>query len=232
MKKKIDCIILDDEPLAVELMGDYAKKIPNIRVHYAGSDVFAAVELLHQTPIDLVFIDIQMPELTGIELMQMFNANHHFIVTSAYQEYALDAFQFNVIDFLLKPVTFQRFYQSLKKYSSWLDKFKFKDNAHYLFIKADRKLYKIDTGSIQYIEGIKDYIKIHTDEEQFMFLENMKDMLEKLPVNYFVRIHRSYIIPLNKIKVVEGNQIKLVNGQCLPIGETYKNLVKEWSKGG
>ncbi|KEO74221.1 LytR/AlgR family response regulator transcription factor [Anditalea andensis] len=226
--KKINCIILDDEPLAVELMKDYVSKVPNMRLHYAGSDVYEVVELLHQFPIDLVFIDIQMPELTGIELMQMFNANQHFIVTSAYQQYALDAFQFNVIDFLLKPVTFHRFYQSMEKYRSWMGRFKLKDNDHYLFIKADRKFHKIDTGSILYIEGIRDYVKIHTSDEQIMFLENMKDILDKLPANQFLRIHRSYIIPLDKIKMWEGNQIKLENGRYLPIGETYRSMVKSW----
>ncbi|MFZ6664800.1 LytR/AlgR family response regulator transcription factor [Peijinzhouia sedimentorum] len=232
MKKKINCIILDDEPFAVELIKDYAKKAPTLNIQYAGSEVYKAIEILQNTQIDLLFVDIQMPELTGIELMQMFNQNHNFIITSAYQEYALDAFQFNVIDFLLKPITFNRFYQSIEKYSQWLNNFQPKEPAdNYIFVKADRKHYKINTDSIQYIEGIKDYIRIHTDDDKIMFLENMKDILEKLPDNQFVRIHRSYIIPFNKIKVIEGNQIQMTNGEYLPIGETYRNMVKEWFYG-
>jgi DNA-binding LytR/AlgR family response regulator len=203
-----NCIILDDEPLAVELIKDYTKKIPQLSLHYAGTDVFKAIETLQNTNIDLIFLDIQMPEMTGTEVMQMFNQTHNFIITSAYQEYALSAFQFNVIDFLLKPITFSRFYQGIEKYNHWLATFLNEDKGQHIFVKADRKHYKIDIDTIQYIEGLKDYIRIHTLDDKIMYLENMKDILNKLPAKQFVRIHRSYIIPVNKIKVIEGNQIK------------------------
>ncbi|MFB6456808.1 LytR/AlgR family response regulator transcription factor [Chitinophaga sp. Hz27] len=230
MRKKINCIILDDEPFAVKLIADYASKVPELNVLYADSDVFRAMEILKSEAIDLVFLDIQMPQLTGIELMQLFNRQHNFIITSAYPQYALDAYQFHVIDFLLKPVTFNRFYQAVEKYFRWQETFQ--RNAastdDFLFVKADRKHYKIAAADIVYIEGLKDYIRIHTETEKIMVLENMKDILEKLPQQQFVRIHRSYIIPLNKIKVIEGNQIQLTDGTYLPIGETYRKLVNEW----
>lgn len=228
MKKKINCIILDDEPFAVQLIADYASKIPQLQVLYAGSDAFEAIEVLNQQTVDLIFLDIQMPQLTGIELMQMFNQKHHFIITSAYSEYALDAYQFHVIDFLLKPITFQRFYQSVEKYNRWQETFQQSDKDDFLFVKSDRKHYKIATDSILYIEGLKDYIRIHTASEKIIVLENMKNILEKLPANQFVRIHRSYIIPLNKIKVIEGYRVQLTNGEYLAIGETYRKLVGEW----
>lgn len=228
MKKKINCIILDDEPLAVKLIADYASKIPQLHVLYADCDVFKAIEVLNSETVDLIFIDIQMPQLTGIELIQMFNQKHNFIITSAYSEYALDAYQFHVIDFLLKPVTFNRFYQSVEKYLSWQETFQTPESEDFLFVKADRKHYKIATDSILYIEGMKDYIRIHTDTEKIIVLENMKDILEKLPKNRFVRIHRSYIIPFSKIKVIEGYQVQLTNGVYLSIGETYRKLVSEW----
>lgn len=228
MKKKINCIILDDEPFAVQLIADYASKIPQLHVLYADSDVFQAIEVLNRETVDLIFIDIQMPQLTGIELMQMFNHKHNFIITSAYPQYALDAYQFHVIDFLVKPVTFNRFYQGIEKYNRWQETFQNQDTDNFLFVKADRKHYKIATGTILYIEGLKDYIRIHTPNEKIMVLENMKDILEQLPQNQFVRIHRSYIIPLDKIKVIEGNQIQMSDGTFLPIGETYRKLVGEW----
>ncbi|MBV7530869.1 LytTR family DNA-binding domain-containing protein [Chitinophaga sp. sic0106] len=228
MKKKINCIILDDEPFAVKLIADYASKVPQLQVLYADSDVYQAMEVLNTQTVDLVFLDIQMPQLTGIELMQLFNRQHNFIITSAYPQYALETYQFHVIDFLLKPITFNRFYQSIEKYNRWQEAFQPAENDHFLFVKADRKHYKISPDTIIYIEGLKDYIRIHTTTEKIMVLENMKAIMEQLPPQQFVRIHRSYIIPLNKIKVIEGNQIQLSDGTFLPIGETYRKLVGEW----
>ncbi|SKA37528.1 DNA-binding response regulator, LytR/AlgR family [Chitinophaga eiseniae] len=231
MKKKINCIILDDEPFAVKLIADYASKIPQLNVLYADSDVYKAIEVLNKETVDLIFLDIQMPQLTGIEVMQLFNQRHNFIIISAYPEYALDAFQFHVVDFLLKPATFNRFYQSVEKYNRWQETFQNEEDADSaLFVKADRKHYKISTDTILFIEGLKDYVRIHTTGEKIMVLETMKDMLEKLPPKQFVRIHRSYIIPLNKIRVIEGNQIQLSDGTWLPVGETYRKLVGEWTE--
>ncbi|SUJ29037.1 Probable transcriptional regulatory protein YehT [Sphingobacterium spiritivorum] len=228
MKRKINCLILDDEPFAVKLLADYASKVSQLNVVYAGSDAFEVIEILNSGSVDLIFIDIQMPQLTGIELMQMFNQKHNFIITSAYSEYALDAFQFNVIDFLLKPITFNRFYQSVEKFNRWQDTFQSSESDNSLFVKADRKHYKIQAEDILYIEGLKDYIRIHTVSERMVVLENMKDILDRLPQHQFVRIHRSYIVPLKRIKVIEGNQIVMTNGEYLPIGETYRKLIGEW----
>ena len=229
MNKKINCIILDDEPFAVKLIADYASKVPRLNVLYADSDVFKAIEVLNTESVDLIFIDIQMPQLTGIELMQMFNQKYNFIITSAYPQYALEAFQFHVIDYLLKPTTFNRFYQSVEKFIRWQETFQVneKPDNDYLFVKADLIQYKIALNDILYIEGLRDYIRIHTNDEKIMALENMKDILEKLP-SQFIRIHRSYIIPKDKIKVIDGNQIVMKSGNALPIGETYRKLVSEW----
>lgn len=228
MKKRINCIILDDEPFAVRLLADYVSKVPQLHLLYADTDVYKAMDVLKSEEVDLVFLDIQMPQLTGIELMQLFNQRHNFIITSAYPEYALEAYQFHVVDYLLKPITFNRFYQSVEKYNRWQQTFHSEEADDFLFVKSDRKHYKIASDSILYIEGLKDYIRIHTSSEKIMVLENMKDILDKLPQRRFVRIHRSYIIPLSKIKVIEGNQIQLTDGTFLPIGETYRKLVSEW----
>lgn len=228
MRPTVNCIILDDEPLAVQLLEDYARKIPALNVLYAGTDAYAAMEVLGANPVDLVFLDIQMPELTGMEFMQLFNREHNFIITSAYQEYVLDAFRFHVVDFLVKPVTFARFHQSVEKFVQWQDAFKINAQPDHLFVRADRKHHKIAFDHILYIEGIRDYICIHTPEERIMVLDNMKDILEKLPTDRFIRIHRSYIIPTDKIKLVEGNRIRMQNLEYIPIGETYRKWVAEW----
>lgn len=227
MKKAIYTLIIDDEPLAVKLMADYASKVPHLKVLYAGSDVFQAIDLLNRVQVDLIFIDIQMPQLTGIELMQMFHEKHHYIITSAYPEYALDAFRFHVVDFLLKPVTFQRFYQSITKYHHWLESIQHPDEEPALLIRADRKDYKVFLKSILYIEGLRDYVVIHTETDKIMALENMKDLLAQLPAHQFVRIHRSYIIPISRVAVIEPHQIRLDKGTTVPVGETYRKTVHD-----
>lgn len=231
MGNQVTCIILDDEPFAVRLLEDYANKIPFLKVIYAGSDAYKVIELLNSQAIDIVFIDIQMPELTGMELMDMVRNHHNFIITSAYQEYALDAFRFNVIDFLVKPVSFSRFYQSVEKYLQWQETFTAKNKPDHFFVKADRKLYKISVDSILYIEGLKDYIRIHTTEDKIVVHGNMKDILKKLPLGEFLRIHRSYIIPVKHIKILEGNRIRIGESLQLPVGETYRKKVAEYFRG-
>lgn len=226
--KPISCIILDDEPLAVKLLNDYALKMEQLQVVYAGSDVYKAINLLKSQAIDLVFLDIQMPELTGMEIMELFSKQQNFIITSAYQEYALDAYQFQVVDFILKPITFNRFYQSVEKFIHWQQNFGRKTSTEYLVVKADRKHHQLAVDSIVYIEGLKDYIRIHTTDEQIIVWENMKDILDKLPPQQFIRIHRSYIVAVSKIKLVEGNRVQLQNMNYLPIGETYRKPVADW----
>lgn len=227
MKQLINCIIIDDEPLAVQLIHDYALKTPSLNVIYAGSDVHKAIHFIKAQKIDLIFLDIQMPELTGIELMQLFDKNHNFIITSAYSEYALDAFKFHVVDYLLKPISFNRFYQAVEKYEQWQSATLPHPQSTHLFVRADRKHYKIAFDDIVYVEGLRDYIRIHTNTEKIMVLENLKDILEKLPPNQFIRVHRSYIIPTDKIKLVDGNRIQLKNLEFIPIGETYKKAVTD-----
>ena len=228
MKQKINCIILDDEPFAVRLLNDYALKTGVLNVIYAGSDVYEVMKILRSESIDLIFIDIQMPELTGIEMMKMFNKDHNFIVTTAYAEYALEAFDFHVVDFLLKPIVFNRFYQSVEKFIQWQQTFVPSPQTEYLLVRADRKYYKIAFEEIVYIEGLKDYIRIHTANDKVMMLENMKDILEKLPENRFMRIHRSYIIATDKIKIIEGNRVQMQNLDFVTVGETYRKSFSDW----
>lgn len=228
MKTPIECIILDDEPFAVRLLKDYAEKIEELKAIYAGGDVYEVLQLLKAKESLLIFIDLQMPELTGMELMQINkDSQHNFIITSAYQEYALEAFKFKVIDFLVKPITFQQFYKSVQKFINWHKPVENNTKTGFFYVKAERKVYRIATKSIIYIEGLKDYIRIHTEDDKIITHENMKDILKMLPEANFLRIHRSYIISLEKFKILDGNSIILNNNIRLPIGETYRKRVKK-----
>lgn len=228
MSAVINCLILDDEPLAVKLIGEYARQLPELDVIHAGTRVSDAIDILRSQPVELVLLDIQMPELSGIELMRHFSQRHHFIITSAYQEYALEAFEFQVVDFLLKPVAFDRFRQAINKFIKWREPFnRNSDNGH-LMIRADRQYQSIRLDDIIYIEALKDYIRIHTGSGQVLVWENMKDIMGKLPAGRFLRIHRSYIIPVEQLKLATYNRVQLQNTDWLPIGETYRKAIAEW----
>ncbi len=228
MSSAIKCLILDDEPLAVKLITDYARQLPELEIVHSSTHVYEAIKVLKSQPVDLVFIDIQMPELNGMEFMKQFNQHHHFIITSAYQEYALDAFEFQVVDFLLKPIVFNRFKQSVDKLIQWRQHFTHAAESGYLMVRADRQYHPIAFDNILYIEALKDYIRIHTNEKALLVWENMKDILGRLPSQQFLRIHRSYIISTQQIKLVESNRVQLTNSNWLPVGETYRKIVSDW----
>lgn len=221
--KKIKCIILDDEPLAVELLKSYASKNVQLEVILATTDVFEVIEYLQKQTADLIFIDIQMPELSGIQLMQMFNKDNYFIVTTAYADYALQSYDYRVVDYLLKPISFDKFHKAIQKFTDFVT---LETNPH-LFVKVDGRQVKINPEDIIFIEGLSDYIRIHLPNERLIVLDNLKDFINKLPAKEFMRIHKSYIIRLDKIKSIDGNLVYHTSGS-IPIGETYKQEVKKW----
>lgn len=226
--KKIKCIILDDEPLAVELLKNYAEKLLQLEVVLATTDVFEVIDFLQKQTVDLIFIDIQIPELSGIQLMQMFNKDNYFIVTTAYANYALESYDYRVVDYLLKPITFDKFHKAVTKFTNFVS-LEAKETLNYLFVKVDGKQVKINPEEIYFIEGLSDYIRIHLQNERLIVLDNLKDFIQKLPANDFMRIHKSYIIQLDKIKSIDGNMMYHGLGST-PIGETYRNEVKKWVK--
>ena len=221
--KKIKCIILDDEPLAVELLKSYADKQLQLEVVLATTDVFEVIQYLQKQTVDLIFIDIQMPELSGIQVMQMFNKDNYFIVTTAYANYALESYDYRVVDYLLKPISFDKFHKSVQKFSDFVTL----ETHNHLFVKVDGRQVKINPKDIIFVEGLSDYIRIHLPNERLIVLDNLKDFINKLPSKEFMRIHKSYIIQLDKIKSIDGNMIYHDLGST-PIGETYKNEVKKW----
>ncbi|MCZ8089911.1 MAG: LytTR family DNA-binding domain-containing protein [Flavobacterium sp.] len=221
--KKIKCIILDDEPLAVDLLKSYADKQLQLEVVLATTDVFEVIDYLQKQTVDLIFIDIQMPELSGIQLMQMFNKDNYFVVTTAYADYALESYDYRVVDYLLKPISFDKFHKSVQKFTDFVTL----ETHNHLFVKVDGRQVKINPKDIIFIEGLSDYIRIHLPNERLIVLDNLKDFINKLPSKEFMRIHKSYIIQLDKIKSIDGNMIYHDLGST-PIGETYKNEVKKW----
>jgi DNA-binding LytR/AlgR family response regulator len=221
--KKIKCIILDDEPLAVDLLKSYADKQLQLEVVLATTDVFEVIDYLQKQTVDLIFIDIQMPELSGIQLMQMFNKDNYFVVTTAYADYALESYDYRVVDYLLKPISFDKFHKSVQKFTDFVTL----ETHNHLFVKVDGRQVKINPKDIIFIEGLSDYMRIHLPNERLIVLDNLKDFINKLPSKEFMRIHKSYIIQLDKIKSIDGNMIYHDLGST-PIGETYKNEVKKW----
>ncbi len=223
--KKIKCIILDDEPLAVELLRNYADKHLLLDVALATTDVYEVIAFLQKQTVNLIFIDIQMPELSGIQVMQMFNKDNYFIVTTAYADYALESYDYRVVDYLLKPISFDKFHKAVQKFSDFVA---LETPAlDHLFVKVDGKQVKINPKDIFFIEGLSDYIRIHLQNERLIVLDNLKDFINKLPSKEFMRIHKSYIIQLDKIKSIDGNMIYHALGST-PIGETYRSEIRKW----
>jgi two-component system LytT family response regulator len=229
-KQVLNCMVLDDEFPAVNLLADYVNKTPGLNLILKTVDALEAIKAVQNGDIDLLFLDIQMPKLTGFELMRIIQSfKTSVILTTAYSAYALDGYEFDVIDYLLKPITYDRFLIAVNKAK---ERIRLKpsgitaDQPDFIFVKTEYRLQKILFSSIFYIEGLRDYIAFHTSEGKFLSLELMKNMQEILPGNTFLRIHKSYIINIKKIDYVERGRI-VIHKEYLPVGETYKSVVKE-----
>jgi two-component system, LytTR family, response regulator len=224
----ITCITLDDEPLALELLTDYISKTPYLRLVHSNTSAIAALQYLQNNKADLLFLDIQMPELTGLQVMKIIQNNCRVILTTAYSEYALDGYEHNVIDYLLKPISFDRFYAAAEKariiFAKATDVIITNNIApNYIFVKTDSRLVKVDIDDILLVEGMKDYIAIHTKQDKLITLQSLRSMEDSLPAQQFMRIHKSFIIALNKIESIERNRIFIKN-EVVPIGDTYREL--------
>ena len=231
----INCIILDDEPMAVALLSKYVDKIQNLNLVKATTNPFEVLEFTNNNSVDVIFIDIQMPELTGIQLMEMLGNKNKFVITSAYSEYALQGYEHNVIDYLLKPVSFDRFYKAVIKVQEVFKKQTFTNvipseekSDDFLFVKTDGKLIKINLNDLQFVEGLKDYLYLHLKNEKLIVLDTLKDFELKLP-NNFMRVHKSYIVRLDQIESIERNRIFIQN-KIIPVGDTYKTKFQDWVK--
>lgn len=232
----ITCAIIDDEPLALELLQSYVAKTPFMELKGAYSSAIEALDGLRKEPADIVFTDIQMPELDGLSFSKTLNENTRIVFTSAFEQYAIEGYRVNALDYLLKPISYNDFLITAKKAQKW---FKQKRNEsppemqkpqeNSIFVKSDYKLLRINFDDIRYIEGLKDYVKIYTDSQSrpILSLISMHTIEEALPSSMFMRIHRSYIVNMSKIEVVERGQI-VFGDKYLPVSDSYKEKVQEY----
>jgi DNA-binding LytR/AlgR family response regulator len=219
---KIKCIVVDDEPLAISLLESYVQKIPFLELVFSTENPIDALEYIQNNESDLVFLDIQMPELTGINFMKILGDKQKYILTTAYSEYALEGYEHNIVDYLLKPISFERFYKSALKAQERFSMNEGKEDSHF-FVKSSGQQHRINFDEILYVESIKDYVNIRTREEEYIVLDTLKSMEQQLPENSFSRIHKSFIINLNQIKSFDSKKITLFSDQEIPIGESYRN---------
>ena len=233
----IRCLVVDDEPLAINIIEDYIEKIPFLVLVKSTTNPIEALTIVQEGGVDLVYLDVQMPELTGIQFLRITNGRVKVILTTAYSQYALEGYELDVIDYLLKPVAFDRFFKSAQKAQSIIQplvKPAVKEEAittpqpqqdfstDFIFIKTEYKIQKIYLHNILFIEGLKDYISIFTDAERIITLQNMKKMEDALPERHFVRVHKSYIVALNKIDSIERSRI-FIGDKVIPVGDTYRD---------
>src|SRR5579862_377048 len=198
---KICCLIIDDKPLAIDILSDYVQKIPFFELAATTGNPVEGLSIIREQKIDLIFLDIQMPELSGLQFMKITGQQCKFILTTAYAEFALDGYEHDVVDYLLKPVSFDRFCRAAEKAKSVLQHLQrlpaFKERSpEYLFVKTEHRVKKIMLTDIEFIEGLQNYVAIHTASEKIMTLQSMKKMISQLPANEFVRASKSYIVAL------------------------------------
>lgn len=231
-------MIIDDEPLALRLLSDYIEKTSGLTLLKDFSNPIEALQFAEKEAPDLIFLDIQMPELTGIQFMKIANGKYPIILTTAYDQYALDSYQFDVIDYLLKPISLDRFMIAADKAKKRLITsstpsststaiHSTEQQSTYIFVKSEYKTLKINLSDILYLEGLGDYIAIHLNTKKILTLEKMKHFVQQLPTQNFIRIHKSYIIAIDKIDFIERNRI-VIGDKRLPLGATYKEAF--WEK--
>lgn len=226
---KITCVIVDDEPMALNLVESYVEKTPFLVLKKKCSSAIEAMEFLKIEPVDLLFLDIQMPDLTGIEFSKMLPKNTRVIFTTAFDQYALEGFKVEALDYLLKPFDYAEFLAAANKASTWFTLVKGKrpallsEEKEFLFVKSDHKQLRIKLADVLYFEGLKDYIKIWLKDnpKPILSLVSLKSVQEELPETQFLRVHRSFIVSLNNIELIERSQI-IINKQRITVSDQYK----------
>lgn len=236
--EKIRCAVIDDEPLALGLMASYVKKTPFLELVGSYSSALQAMQEMHDNPVDLIFLDIQMPELNGLDYSRMISPQTRVVFTTAFNQYALDGYKVNALDYLLKPISYPDFLLAANKAQEWFrlveqsqqsEKKENQDEKLSIFVKSDYKLIRIELKNILYVEGLKDYVKIYEENtgRPVISLMSMKAMEEMLPADRFMRVHRSYIVQKEKIRIIEHNRIVFGN-TYIPIGDSYKQAFQDF----
>jgi len=220
---KYSCIIIEDEPLALRRTMDFVNKIPFLNLIETFDNAINGLFYLKSNKVDLLFLDINMDELSGIELLESSKIESQVIITTAYQEYALKGYELNVTDYLLKPFTFDRFLKAINKAQENLTNHISNAQPDYIFVKTEYRLEKIMHNEIIYIEGMRDYRRIHTVNKRVMTLQNFSEFEKLIPPGIVCRVHKSYMVAINKIVSIERNRIKIAD-QLIPVSETYKEV--------
>jgi DNA-binding LytR/AlgR family response regulator len=218
----ITCIAVDDEPLALDILKKYIDKIYFLELKGVFTDPFEAKKMLDETAVDLVFLDIQMPDINGIEFSKIINKKNTAVVfTTAFSEYAVEGFNVDAIDYLLKPIEYDRFLKAVYKAKEYIDYLSNQElQEGYIFVKSDYQMVKINIKDILYIEGLDDYIKIYLPQKSVLTLMTLKTIAQKLPTKEFFRVHRSYIVPITRIENISKSKIKIADKE-IPIGVSY-----------
>jgi DNA-binding LytR/AlgR family response regulator len=225
----IRCLLVDDEPLAIELLKKHIAQLDFFEVSASCSNAIKALEILNNQPIDLLFLDIKMPRLSGLDLLKTLRKPPPTILTTAYREYALDGFDLDVVDYLLKPVTFDRFFKSIERYlrmnnNQAAPNVLSSSEPQVIYLKSGYKYFRIDLPDILYAESMKDYVKVYTREKVITSKYKLGELEKKLEGKGFLRIHRSFIINIKRITAFTASDIEIGNAQ-LPIGDSYKSCV-------
>lgn len=215
----INCIIIEDEPLAIKKLVNYIDKIPTLNLLETFNSAISALGFLKVNSVNLIFLDIEMKELTGIQFLESINTKSKVIITTAYEKYAIKGFDLQVSDYLLKPITFERFVKACDKVSQDINQQVYKEHCK-IFIKTEYRLEGIDTSEIMYIEGMGDYRRIVMLQKKIMTLQTFKELTDLLPMDRFCRVHNSFIVSLNKIEKIERNRIT-INDKLIPISDSY-----------
>jgi two-component system, LytTR family, response regulator len=231
---KINCIVIDDEPLAISKLTGFIEKVPGLNLLRSFDNAMEVIGWLKENDVDLIFLDIQMEQLTGIQFLETIDSESRVIITSAYDQYAVKGFELNVSDYLLKPYSFQRFLQSVNKV---MDHFSIKaenpvsneESGKFIFVKTEYRYERIDIEDILYIEGMKDYLRLVCSGKKIMTLQSFSKLEAVLPKNRFCRVHKSFIVAIDKIKSIERGVIS-IDDQRIPISNTYKEKFFEMIK--
>lgn len=239
---KIRSLIIDDEPLAADVIQNYLEQLPQVEIVDRCANAMDAFSILSEQQVDLIFSDINMPRLNGIDFLKSLQHPPLVVITTAYRDYAVESFELNVVDYLVKPIALHRFLQAMDKVSQIMH-----SNQHYIgetklvesekafiFLKVDKRMVKVFLDEILFIESLKDYVRVHTIYENLVTHQNLNGMSKLLPADQFIRVHKSYVIAIDKVKALEGNSVE-IGGKSIPLGRNYRkearlNILRDATK--
>lgn len=224
---KINCIVIEDEPLALKKIVEFIEQVDYLNLLKGFDNAVKAVGFLKNHPVDLIFLDIRMKKLTGIQFLESLKSKPKVVITSAYDKYALKGYELDVSDYLLKPFSFDRFLKSVEKVYNELVNKSIEEKSDFIFVKTEYRIERIELTSILYIQGMKDYLQICTTNKNIMSLQSFKNLMQILPQNKFKRVHNSYVVSISKIENIERNRIR-IGDKLIPISDSYKGVFYEF----